>query len=307
MDCSLSYWSLTMETNIHYDALSKELVFLIYENATILALRSNIDIGICVGKNNTKTGLNRKVEGLPEKYRKAFSGFTNLSSRSRREFKEYCMETLSCIVLNYSYIFKSETYNKGKVYYFPMTTDTIDIDSCKDSNTDWVVKYHSLAPLATSGSVQEWCTKPKKLKKDTNPMYYDNGGSTETERTRRYFINRVEFTSPGSLLDELFHIFENPPKDAEDMVAKIKAGEFYIDEERKQIWTYDIPVWGRHIVWRKPGEEADHKGHDAAWGVFNKLMVEVTDKLMVTSDPLAMLKLFTDFEAKANDPKTYGK
>lgn len=118
---------------------------------------------------------------------------------------------------------------------------------------------------------------------------------TETETQRDYLayrLNDVFYKLEDDLYTQ-FHLRVNPPKNFEEAVERIKAGEYTIKDGDKKRGTYGNPF--AYMNWRKPGEEEDRAGFDEAMKALYKAKQEANDKVKIV-DPKEGLEVLNEFK-----------
>lgn len=125
------------------------------------------------------------------------------------------------------------------------------------------------------------------------PTMYFNANANLEGQTKEYLLERTSKIKNKlqETLAKQFNLYENPPISADDMLAKIKAGEYILDEKMAKHPHYGI-TYG--IEWRtKP---ADMDGYNAAMEQVKGQEKATKDAIMVFSAADA-LKAVQTFEA----------
>lgn len=167
-----------------------------------------------------------------------------------------------------------------------------------------------LAPLNTSKTV----TKVP-VQKGNNPMAYDSYSTKSAvaaasvtaaplpEVAQRDYLKKRAYEIQSDIrsgLRETYKLdgyFDNAPKTYDDMVARLKAGEYTIDEaqaKKHEIRGGFYPF--EYFSWRTDADKEDRAGFDAATTDFSKVYQATLDTIVV-SDPKDGLTALQALEA----------
>lgn len=117
---------------------------------------------------------------------------------------------------------------------------------------------------------------------------------------RRFLRSRLEdaFYDKKTALKKRFGLTgDERPQSFEDLLARIQAGKYVIEEKDAKKKSYDPLSW---IVWRDPSIKEDQAGYDAAKAELRKAYDKAEEdiRILALTDGLAALRAFKDISVQ---------
>lgn len=150
--------------------------------------------------------------------------------------------------------------------------------------------YTTMIKLADCPTTTECKAQPNNQKEGKTTMY---GHMDNPER--HYLASRLdsEYGTHSESLRKTFKLYEDAPETAEDMIERIKAGNYQL-KDKKDRCPYSRP--SSAIIWRAPGEQPDQDGFKAAEKKLDAALTTARDIIM-TSDAEKGLAALTEFKS----------